>query len=310
MLGKPFFIEWPRILVLLVAGIGLSACTTGLQTKVSGNLNQLSRNQTVAILPVEVHNVKQQETAKLFRRDLYANLKQAHFNLLEHYIVDGQLLKHGMMEPVRFPKMDPMKFGEILGADAVVISRINRVEKSYLFLHSSIEISVSVQMVDTRTGEILWTAEQTESDYEGIAKIPTGMAAAVIAPIYLVTNKLKLVQLTSKMVNKLTDIVLRPDGVAKDKTFEETMIAAAWNQGEDINTKMVNWDQVGPAKPKTVAKTAAGTQESLIDRFPSILLNGNPETVSHSIKGTPKALKKNSPKMITLEQVADPSVWF
>lgn len=67
---------------------------------------------------------------------------------------------------------------------------------------------------------------------------------------------------------------------------------------------------MGPAKPKTVAKTAAGTQESLIDRFPSILLNGNPETVSHSIKGTPKALKKNSPKMITLEQVADPSVWF
>ena len=221
-----------RLVIVLILAVGLSACTNSLQTRVSGNLGKLSSLQTVAILPVEVQSNQQMDMARVFRQNLHANLRQASFKLLEHYIVDSQLQRHGLMDPSKYGELDPIKFGEALGVDAVLISRINHVKKSYLLIHSSIEFSVSVEMIDTRSGEILWVAEQTESYIQGIAKIPTGFVAAVIAPLYLVTDKLKINELTASMVAKLTSIVKYPNEADAEKTFSEPKIASAWNGGK------------------------------------------------------------------------------
>ena len=203
----------------------VSACASDLQTKVSGHLNGLSKHQTVAILPVEASDAGQKEMAKMFRQGLYANLKQSKFNLLEKYIVDGLLKQNHLNDPKSFLNINPMQFGEILGADAILFSRINKVERSYFIVHSSIELSVSVQMVDTRTGEILWRAEQTEHDFSGIGKIPTGITTALIAPIQFITNKFNLSKMTSKMVDKLTALVKKPENAVKETKFKETVIA-------------------------------------------------------------------------------------
>ena len=203
----------------------VSACASDLQTKVSGHLNGLSKHQTVAILPVEARDEGQKEMAKMFRQGLYANLKQSKFNLLEKYIVDGLLKQNHLNNPASFLNINPMQFGEILGADAIVFSRINKVERSYFIVHSSIELSVSVQMVDTRTGEILWRAEQTEHDFSGIGKIPTGITTALIAPIQFITNKFNLSKMTSKMVDKLTALVKKPENAENETKFKETVIA-------------------------------------------------------------------------------------
>jgi cell division septation protein DedD len=204
-----------------------TACSTNLQSKVAGNLNQMSKQQTVAILPVEILKKGQEETGEMLRQGLYANLKGAKFNLLERYVVDGLLKQHNLHNPAEFLKINPMQFAEILGADAVLITRINKVERSYLVIHSSIEIGISAQLVDTRTGEILWRAEQTEQDYQGIAKIPTGISSAILGPIQFVTNKLNLHRMTSKLVDKLTAIVKNPEDANKKETFKETLISSA-----------------------------------------------------------------------------------
>ena len=221
--------------LVLVLGLQLSACTTDLKMKVSGQLNKLSENQTVAILPIEVVNEGQEDAAKLFRQSLYANLLQSDFQLMEHYVVDDLLSRKGLTDPQKFRSLNPMQLGEILGVDAVLISRMNRAEKSYMLVHSSIEISISAEMVDTRSGEVLWTAEQTESDFEGIGKIPTGFASALIAPVLFVTSKLKINELTSKMVDKLTSIIKHPEEAEEQKTHTEPIIASAWQQNPDLD---------------------------------------------------------------------------
>lgn len=219
--------------ILAIFWLSLSACSTNLQTKVSGNLDQLSQKQTIAILPVECVEKSQRQAANMFRQSLYANLKASDFNLLEPYLVDGLLKKNGLTHPEKYSQLNPMHLGEVLGVDAVLISRVNKVQRAYLILHSSIELSVSLQMVDTRTGEILWRAEQTESDFQGLGKIPTGITAAVLAPIYFVTNKLNLNRLTSKMVNKLTAAFKHPADVNEQETFKEPVITAAASRDID-----------------------------------------------------------------------------
>ena len=244
-----------RSLGMLLLLTLVSACASDLQTKVSGHLNGLSKHQTVAILPVEASDIGQKEMAKMFRQGLYANLKQSKFNLMEKYIVDGLLKQNDLNDPASFLNINPMKFGEILGADAIVFSRVNKVERSYFIVHSSIELSVSVQMVDTRTGEILWRAEQTEHDFSGIGKIPTGITTALIAPIQFITNKFNLSKMTSNMVDKLTALVKKPENAVNETKFKETVIAknattelkkieelqqlkAEWNEAHSLDDEM------------------------------------------------------------------------
>ena len=220
--------QYIKFLQRLVAGcmaLSLSACATDLQTRVAGHLTALSKNQTVAILPVETSDPGQKEMAKMFRQGLYANLKQSEFHLLERYVIDGLLKQNKLTDPSTLLDINPMQFGEILGVDAIVFSRINKVERSYLILHSSIELSVSVQMVDTRSGEILWRAEQTEQDFSGIGKIPTGITTALLAPIQFVTNKFNLSRMTSNMVDKLTVLVKHPNEADRENQFEKPVIA-------------------------------------------------------------------------------------
>jgi len=203
----------------------VSSCATDLQTKVSGNLKILSKHHTVAILPIETSDPGQKDMAKMFRQGLYANLKQSNFRLLERYVVDDLLKQNNLTDPSTFLTINPMKFGEILGVDAIVFGRINKVERSYFVVHSSIELGVSIEMVDTRNGEILWRAEQTEQDIAGMGKIPTGITAAIFAPIELVTNKFNLSRMTSNMLDKLTALIKKPSEADKDTQFEKPVIA-------------------------------------------------------------------------------------
>ncbi len=203
----------------------VASCATDLQTKVSGNLKVLSKNHTVAILPIETSDPGQKDMAKMFRQGLYANLKQSNFRLLERYVVDDLLKQNNLTDPSNFLTINPMKFGEILGVDAIVFGRINKVDRSYFIVHSSIELGVSIEMVDTRNGEILWRAEQTEQDIAGMGKIPTGITAAVFAPIELVTNKFNLSRMTSNMLDKLTALIKKPSKADKDNQFDKPVIA-------------------------------------------------------------------------------------
>ena len=217
---------------------------------------------------MEIVDQGQKETAALFRQTLYANLQESDFNLLEPYIVDGLLKQNNLTDPAQFLHINPMQFTEILGADAVLISRINKVERSYMIVHSSIEIGVSVQMVDTRTGEILWRAEQTESDFQGIGKIPTGIFAAAIGPARFVTNKLNLHRMTSKLVDKLTAVIKEPSQIKGKETFEKPLIASTATRDlekvEDMQDLEAEWaaDVATYTEVPNLKESSSGTEST------------------------------------------------
>ena len=220
-----------RLFILAVIALNFSACAVGLKTKVSGNLKRLSPLQTVAILPFETAETGQTEIANLLRQSLYANLKDSNFKLMERYLIDSILKSKGWNEPKKYKEVNPMEFAEFLGVDAVVLGRVDKIERSYWILHSSIELGVSVQMIDTRSGEVLWEAEQREKDFEGLGKIPTGITAAVFAPIEFVTNKLNLHKLMTGMVSRLTAIVKSPETIKETEVASVPKIVPASSSG-------------------------------------------------------------------------------
>lgn len=275
-------------LAVCILALSVSACATDLQTKVAGNLLALSKNQTVAILPIETSDPGQKEMAEMFRQGLYANLKQSKFHLLERYVVDGLLKQNKLTDPSTLLAINPMQFGEILGVDAIVFSRINKVERSYFILHSSIELSVSVQMVDTRSGEILWRAEQTEQDFSGIGKIPTGITTAILAPIQFVTNKFNLSRMTSNMVDKLTALIKHPGEADKENQFEEPVIAknatSDLKKIEELQQLKAEWQQAlvldGEFESSDHSENIESNKESMLEIAPvSIAVGQNTNEV-------------------------------
>ena len=221
---------------LLLMALFFSGCASGQKGKVSGNLDNYSRNHVVAILPIETTSKNQNETAELFRRTLFANLTQAKFQLMERYVVDALLKKEGLTNPADYLKVSPIRLGEILGVDAVILSRVNKVQRLYLVLHASIEVAVSVQMVDTRSGEVLWHADQSETSFEGIAKLPLGIVAAGYGPLQFVTNKVNLFKVTKGIANSITALLKNPLQAKEEEKFDHTVIAvAAVDDFDDIN---------------------------------------------------------------------------
>jgi hypothetical protein len=306
----PSFGHAVKVAIVLTLTLTFTACTTSLQTKVAGNLNHVSeQQQSVAILPVEILKKDQKETARMLRQGLYSHLKESNFNLIERYVVDGLLKQHGLNNPADFLKINPMQFAEILGADAVLISRVNKVKRSYLVIHSSIEIGVSAQLVDTRTGEILWRAEQTEQDYQGIAKIPTGISSALLGPIKFVTNKLNLRRLTSKLVDKLTAIVKNPEDAEKKETFEETLIASTTTRDLDkiktVNALETEWAQDSAAYTKLpfTSKTQRNFQKGLTSIRRGFAPNTD-EILPNHINWVPR--KTNLPTVTPANNTSDP----
>ena len=161
-----FLWAWPRgglsqVTIPIALGLlifSFLGCVGNLKSKVSRNLNTISQDMTIAILPVETTRENQQDAARLFRQSLYANFEQSQFRVMERYLVDALLEQHFITKPKQFKAVNPIRLGEILGADAILLTTLNKVDRTYVVVHSSIELSVSVKMMDTRTGEILWVA--------------------------------------------------------------------------------------------------------------------------------------------------------
>ena len=116
-MGLPYFLKKRSFLILLlVTGFYFSGCTAAQQIKVSGDLTHLQENTSIAILPVATTGSGQKDAANLFRKSLYANLKQSKFQILERYVVDELLMRKGMTDPSEYKKISPIDFGEALGA--------------------------------------------------------------------------------------------------------------------------------------------------------------------------------------------------
>jgi hypothetical protein len=223
-------------LIYFLVLVVLNGCAgqSPIYAKMSGNLDKLSEDLLIAILPVQTSISNQKEAAELFRQSLYADFTSSRYKLMERYIVDSLLEQHEIRYQEDLKDINAIRLGEILGADAILTPIISKVERSYAVIHSSIELTASIILSDARTGEILWTANQTETDYEGITKIPTGIFAAAIAPFEHVTNKVNLEKIIQKLTKKLTSLIRKPEFSQQGEIVQATQIAS--NSAKEIET--------------------------------------------------------------------------
>lgn len=167
----------------------------------------------LALLPLEA-KAQWQQPAQQLRRDLAAHLERDDsFEVLELGQVDAALRALGWTQgqPLPAPFSLP-ELAKTVGADAVVRGAVTKWGRSYWVVESWVSAAMRLELVDTQTGNVVWSAEEKNSRTAGILKGPTGYKSVAMAPLSGLKRS-HLERVADDLARKMAEAMSRSPGV-------------------------------------------------------------------------------------------------
>jgi len=157
-------------LCIILIGIMLAGCGTVDLEMRKGYTNSNMQPKTVAILPFALDKPVPEENAlqDLFRSCFYNYFSYLGYVDLPLENVDEKLKQEGYTTSREIMKLKPGELREILGVDAVVRGNILSANNFTGGIHAETSIKAKIEMLDLRTGDVLWETEHKEMAYSGI----------------------------------------------------------------------------------------------------------------------------------------------
>lgn len=137
--------------------------------------------KTVAILPF-VNKTGSQEAFEIVRKSFSNHFSSLPYGDRELYKVDELLKKAGLDTPEKVAQTDSKKLGEILNTDAVIYGEITHYDRTFAGIYSQVAVGAHVRMVDVKTSNLLWEAENVVRKHQGgISITPVGLILTAVA---------------------------------------------------------------------------------------------------------------------------------
>ena len=99
------------------------------------------------------------------RRAFFGQFAQLEFDHLKISRIDRLLRTEGLDTWEKMKSFSPQRLGKVLGADAVVFGEVTHFDYYYVFLYSQLAVGLSLEMIDTKTGEVLWRVYDARRDH-------------------------------------------------------------------------------------------------------------------------------------------------
>lgn len=146
----------PNVMLLTLA---LAACATG--QKYKDKAMDFAAVKTVAVLPFQ--NLSRDNQAADRVRDVFANalLATGGVYVLPQGEVTRGLQKAAVQIPSTPAKDDVVNLGKALGVEAVISGTLKEYGEIRSGTSTANAISVSVEMIETTSGKVVWTATST-----------------------------------------------------------------------------------------------------------------------------------------------------
>ena len=154
-------------------------------TTISGDFNLLNANiNTVAVLQID-NSTKKKAASEWLRRALIEGFESYRFyNVLKEGTIDKKLQDAGITD---IYSSSPQTIGKILGADALVYTRISAFKEKVNIAFASIETAARTQLVDMATGKVIYDSQQFNTN-KGLT--PGGIIFASLQAIKDLRDKL------------------------------------------------------------------------------------------------------------------------
>jgi hypothetical protein len=103
--------------------------------------------------------------AEKMRRAFFGQFSQLEFDHVKLSRVDKILKREELDSWEKIRSFPPQVLGEILGADALVFGQVTHFDYYYGFLYSQLAVGLSMEMLDSKTGQVLWKAHDARRDH-------------------------------------------------------------------------------------------------------------------------------------------------
>jgi hypothetical protein len=110
----------------------------------------------------EVHP---EHLAQRIRQSFFGQFSQLEFEHVKLSRVDRILKREELDSWEKLRAIPPRRLGDLLGVDALVFGQVTHFDYYYAFLYSQLAVGLSMEMVDTRTGEVLWRVHDARRDH-------------------------------------------------------------------------------------------------------------------------------------------------
>lgn len=99
------------------------------------------------------------------RRAFFGQFAQLEFDHLKISRIDRTLRREGLDTWEKMKALSPQRLGELLGADAVIFGEVTHFDYYYVFLYSQLAVGLSLEMIGTKTEEVLWRVRDARRDH-------------------------------------------------------------------------------------------------------------------------------------------------
>jgi hypothetical protein len=103
--------------------------------------------------------------AERMRQSFFGQFSQLEFEHVKLSRVDRILKNEELDSWEKIRSIPPQRLGELLGADALVLGEVTQFDYYYAFLYSQLAVGLSMEMIDARTGEVLWRVYDARRDH-------------------------------------------------------------------------------------------------------------------------------------------------
>ncbi len=173
-----------RIIFALLLGVAivLTGCASQKPTDYRQYVNHMPRS--IVVLP-PINESAEVAASDAFLSTVTRLLAEKGYYVYPVALVDQHMKENGVTIPGEMHQVNPAKFKEVYGADAVMLIHIKEWTTTYIVLDSTTKVTLAFNLVDTQTGQTLWQQASTYaySSSQGQSNLAAMVVAATIRAI-------------------------------------------------------------------------------------------------------------------------------
>jgi hypothetical protein len=159
----------------LAAACGLVFLHCGPMPKINPDFEKMKPN-VVVVLPPEntTSNAEVEETAYPI---LFEKLANRGYYCISPEMVRATFNANRLEDAGRINQLPPQKFKEVFNADAVLRTKITDWSSKFFLISSTVTITVEMELIDTKTGQELWSLTNT------VSKSPNNSGGGIVGAV-------------------------------------------------------------------------------------------------------------------------------
>lgn len=134
----------------------------------------------IAVLPMD-NMTFDQESSRILREEVYKRLLAGGYKKIDEVEVDAAMERLGIQVAGQLAAISFERLGRELNCDAVIMGQVDQSGTQHQVVYDAVAVSCSLSLIDCRTGDELWHAEQWRAAHRQIQADPINMFLNVIA---------------------------------------------------------------------------------------------------------------------------------